>query len=245
MTAPAMPSEPANRNAGRYESNQPRLSARAPGGERGADLVGGEHPAEHDAGALAAERLAAERDGGRHGRHPVEAVEDDEHDQRRAPASEQRGVQDEQRQAAQAVVPEQQPARVEAVGQPARGGRADDVEDADRGEQPGAGRPSTCRGRGRPRSSACRSGRWCRAADEEGAREQPEVALARRLPEHVDGVPERVARRPRRRRRRARSVRRRARGRLARAGRAGTRPRAAATTNSAASATSAAAVRQP
>ena len=44
------------------------------------------------------------------------------------------------RQAAQEVVAEEQVARVDPVGQPARGDRADDVEDADQREQPGRGR---------------------------------------------------------------------------------------------------------
>ena len=50
----------------------------------------------------------------------------------------ERGVQAEQRQAAQPVVPEQQPARIEAVGEIAGADRADHVEHAGGGEQAGA-----------------------------------------------------------------------------------------------------------
>ena len=55
--------------------------AGAPRGERGAEHVRAEDPAEDDADAVAAEDLGGQRDGRRDGRDPVEPVEDDEEDQ--------------------------------------------------------------------------------------------------------------------------------------------------------------------
>src|SRR5690606_5656654 len=56
--------------------------ARAVGSDRGADLVRGEHPAEHDR-PVHAEPLTAQRHGRRNGGDPVEPVEDHEHPQAR------------------------------------------------------------------------------------------------------------------------------------------------------------------
>src|SRR6266850_3997295 len=53
------------------------------------------------------------------------------------PICTERVRQREQAEPAQAVVPREQESRVVAVGQPARADRADEVEDADRGEQRG------------------------------------------------------------------------------------------------------------
>ena len=57
--------------------------------DAGADHVGGEDPAEDDAGPLEAEVLAAQRHRRRHGGHPVEAVEEDEDEQARVTAGQQ------------------------------------------------------------------------------------------------------------------------------------------------------------
>ena len=104
----------------------------------------------------------------------------------------ERRVQPEQRDAAQAVVPEQEPARVVAVGQPARRDRADDVEHADRGEQAGAlhlREPVVRAGGDEVRADQAVRGR---AADEEREHEQLEVTPRRELPQRRDGVAERV-----------------------------------------------------
>ncbi len=68
----------------------------------------------------------------RHGRDPVEAVE--HRKQRQAVEREAGERQVEQRKATQAVVPEQQPAIVVTVRQPARADGANDIEQAHRGE---------------------------------------------------------------------------------------------------------------
>ena len=102
---------------------------------RRAQLMAGKDPAEHQVGALGAELLRGEPHGRRHGRDPVEPVEHRE--QRQAVEREIGERQEQQRQAAQAVIPEQQLAIVVAVGQPAGGDGADEIEDAHRREQAG------------------------------------------------------------------------------------------------------------
>src|SRR3954452_10887896 len=72
----------AGRQERRLVGAEPRAArAGAPRRERAAQLVAGEDPGEDDAHALRAEAPAHERDGRRHRRHPVEAVEDDEGDE--------------------------------------------------------------------------------------------------------------------------------------------------------------------
>jgi hypothetical protein len=100
---------------------------------RRAELMAGKDPAEHQVGALRPEPLRGEPHRRRHGRDPVEAVE--HRKQRQAVEREIGERQEQQRQAAQAVIPEQQPAIVVAVRQPARDDGADEIEDAHRGEQ--------------------------------------------------------------------------------------------------------------
>ncbi len=90
--------------------------------------MAGKNPAEHHAGLFPAEAIGGELHRRRHGRDPVEAVEHRE--QRQAVEREIGERQIEQRQPAQAVIPEQQPAIVEAVGQPAGADGADEIEDA-------------------------------------------------------------------------------------------------------------------
>ena len=110
----------------------------------------------------------------------------------------QRGVQPQQRNAAQAVVPEQQPARIEAVGQPAGADGADHVEHADHGQQPGAAhlaQPVVGAGRDQVRTDQA-VGRG--AADEERSRQQPEVAHPHSSAQRADRVSERVHELPRR-----------------------------------------------
>jgi len=83
----------------------------------GADLVAGEHPPDHHAGLLRAEAVGRQFHGRRYGGDPIETVEHGE--QRKAVESEIGERQIDKRQPPQAVIPEQQPAIVEAVGQPA------------------------------------------------------------------------------------------------------------------------------
>ncbi len=89
-------------------------------------------PAEHHAGAFRPEPIGGQFHGRRHGGDPVEAVEHGE--QRQAVEREIGERQIEQRKPAQAVIPEQQPAIVETVGQPAGADRADEIESAHHGE---------------------------------------------------------------------------------------------------------------
>src|SRR5207253_416648 len=106
----------------------------AEGGGGGAELVGGEDPAEEQADVPAAEQVGGEADGRWHGGDPVQAVEDDE--EAEAEKAGAVGVGEEQEgEAAQAVVPGEEPAAVEAVGEPAGDEGADDVEEADQGEE--------------------------------------------------------------------------------------------------------------
>ena len=59
-------------------------------------------------GARGAEVLAAQRQGGRHGGHPVQAVEDDERDHAGVQVGAEQRRQQEQREPAQPVVGQQQ-----------------------------------------------------------------------------------------------------------------------------------------
>ena len=143
--------------------------------------VRGEHPAEDDAGALQAEVGPAQRDGRRDGGHPVQAVEHDEHPQRRGDHRPEQPRHDQQRHPAEPVVDEQQQPGVDPVGEPARPDRADDVEDADHREQAGRGRrrhPVVVgrRDEVRPDQPVRRP-----AADPEGADQDPERPGARAL----------------------------------------------------------------
>ena len=104
--------------------------------ERGADLVRREHPAEDD-GARLTEDLDAECRGGRHCRHPVQAVDDDERQDAGVHGVGQQRRQHQQPDAAERVVERQQDPRIDPVGErPGRDG-ADDVEDPDQGQQAG------------------------------------------------------------------------------------------------------------
>ena len=105
--------------------------------------------------------------------------------------------QEQQRDAAQRVVDRQQPARVEAVGEPAGGDRADDVEDADDREQRGGRRDRHAVVVGGGHEVGPDQAVGGGAADREGAGEQPERAGA--------GAPRQD--RARARRRRARTAR--------------------------------------
>ena len=93
---------------------------RAAGRRRAAELVEREHPAEDDAGLLGPEAARGERDRRRHGGDPVEPVEGDEQRPACSSASSSALESSTRLDAAQRVVPEQQHARVHAVGQPAR-----------------------------------------------------------------------------------------------------------------------------
>ena len=132
---------------------------------------------------------AAQGNRGRHGRDPVQAVEDDEHPHAGLDAGREHGIQRQQREAAAAVVGDEQPARVDPVGEPARGDRADDVEDADDGEQAGGGRRRhpVVVGGGHEVGLDDAVGRP--AAHPEGEHERPERPAAAGLAQHVDGHP--------------------------------------------------------
>src|SRR5690606_18326341 len=147
--------------------------ARAESGHGGAQLVGGEDPAEDD-GGVRAEVVAADGEGGRDGGHPVEAVEDDEDpDAGFGGGGEQRG-QGHEGQAAPEVVDHEQDAGIDPVGEPAGQDGAGDVEQADGGQQ--------ARGDGGRHAVVVRGGDemgadqavGAHAADGEATREQPE-----------------------------------------------------------------------
>ena len=119
----------------------PVVSRMTPGGrgrDRRADLVRGEDPAEDD-DPVRAEHLPAERGGRRHGGHPVQAVDDDEDEHAGLHRVGEQPGQHQQPDAPEEVVDRQQDPRVDLVGQRAGDDGADDVEDADQGEQPGGG----------------------------------------------------------------------------------------------------------
>ena len=95
--------------------------------------MAGEDPAEHQIGALRPEPLRGEPHRRRHGGDPVEPIE--HRKQRQAVEREIGERQEQQRQAAQAVIPEQQIAIVVAVRQPARRDGAEEIENAHRRQQ--------------------------------------------------------------------------------------------------------------
>ena len=93
----------------------------------------GKDPAEDWPNPILAEPVGDQAHGRRHGRHPIQAVKHDEGGQRgHARVVGQR--QEQQRDAAQRVVPDQQLARIHAVRQPARERRAEQVEHAHGGQ---------------------------------------------------------------------------------------------------------------
>ena len=139
-----------------------------------AELVAGDDPAEHQRPAAVAERLVAEPERRRHRGEPVEPVENGK--DRQAGGREAGIGKIHQRQAANAVIDAEQLARVEAVGQPAGKGGADQVEHAHHGEQPGGlhlGNAHVAAKRDQMRADKAVGGE---AADEEGGEQQPEDA---------------------------------------------------------------------
>src|SRR5262249_34325125 len=167
---------------------------RRPGRERGPHLVRGEDPAEDHRAAFPAEDLVRQGHRRRHGGDPVQAVDEDEPEQAQPAGAERRG-QHQQRDAAQAVVPQQQPARVDPVGEPAGGKCAGHVEDADQRQQAGGGGlrdPVVVAGRDQVGADqAVRRG----AADRERAGQQPERRAAGRLGQRPQRGADRVRRR--------------------------------------------------
>ena len=114
-----------------------------------------------------------------------------------------------QRQSAQAVVPEQQQARVEAVGKPAGERRAEQIENAHRGEQRRALHlRHAVVGAHRDQVRADVTVR-ARAADEEAEEKQPEIARLARHAERAERDLDRIFRRRDRGRRQHRPFRRR------------------------------------
>src|SRR5256886_1119773 len=81
---------------------------------RGAELVSGSEPAEHDPHVVAAEGIGRQARGRRYRGNPVEAVEDHEGGEAEVGRAERVG-QEQQREAAEAVVPAEQVAVVPAV----------------------------------------------------------------------------------------------------------------------------------
>ena len=146
--------------------------ARDPGRDRGTEHVRGEDPAVHDADVVPPESIGHERDGRRHGRDVVEPEEHRERGDRHRVVDER---QEQQAHAPEAVVDEQEAARIDAVGQPAARDRADEVEEAhDRERARGGhgGEPVVDRVRDEVLADEA-VGRG--AADEERAGEEPEV----------------------------------------------------------------------
>src|SRR5262245_30950187 len=93
-------------------------------------------PPENDAEMRAPEGLSSQGRGRWDRRDPVEPVEDRERDERRLGPGQEKRERD-QRETAEAVVPEEEPAAVVPVGEPPGPDSADDVEGADHCEQPG------------------------------------------------------------------------------------------------------------
>ena len=147
-----------------------------PGGPRRdgrADHVRGEHPAIDDADVALPEAVGDQGDGRRHGRDVVEPEQDRERPDRQRVVDER---QEQQADAPEAVVHEEQLARVPAVGQPAAGERAHEVEEAHDGQRPGGrdGREAVVHGvRDEVLADQAVGGR---AAHEERAGQEPEVA---------------------------------------------------------------------
>jgi hypothetical protein len=129
--------EAAGQEGQQVVAGQAAHRARAKRRKRTADLVPGEDPRDDHRGVAAAEHLVGERESGGAGGDPVETVKDRE--DRQADRVELGKRHHDQGQAAQPVVPEQQHARVEAVAHPAGQRGADQAEDAERGQDVGAG----------------------------------------------------------------------------------------------------------
>jgi hypothetical protein len=85
-------------------------------------------PRDDDRRVFSSEHLICQRHGRRAGRDPIETVENRE--DREADNVKLRERYQGERKSAQPVIPEEQEARVEAIAQPARGGRADQAERA-------------------------------------------------------------------------------------------------------------------
>jgi len=191
----------ASRDPGGRVRRQRRADhARAQGADARSDLVRGDDPSERDRGVANADRLGGEPDRRRNRGDPIQAVEDGEHGQPEHLRVE--GVrQPQQREPAQPVVPEEELARIESVREPAAGRRADEIEDAHHREQ--AGRSHLGNAVIHARRHEVRADQPVRgsAADEEAAREEPEVSLARALPQDAERIGERVLARGHERRR--------------------------------------------
>ena len=161
--------------------------------DRGADLVGGEDPAEDD-GPVQPEHLAAQGDGRRHGGHPVQAVDDDEHQHAGLHRGRQQPGQHQQTDAPEEVVAGQQDPRVDLVGERAGHDGAHDVEDADQGQQAG--------GRGHGHAVIVSRGHEVgadqsvggRPADRESAGQRPEGPGLGGVPQRPQGALDRAGR---------------------------------------------------
>ena len=151
----------------------------------GTNLVAGKHPPEHHAGLLRAEAVGRQFHGRRYGGDPIETVEHSE--QRKAVEREIGEGQVEQRKAAQPVIPEQQPAIVEAVGQPAGADGAEEVENAHHREHARRGHRRQAIVVAQRDEMGLNQSIGAATADEERAEQYPEDWHARRVLEHIDG----------------------------------------------------------
>ena len=132
------------------------------------------------------------RDGG----DPVETVE---HGEDRQPGVVGQHVgQKEERQAAEAVVREQEPAAVESVGEPARGGGADEVEDPHRRQHARRLHLEDAVVHARGDEVGADEAVGAGAAHEERPGEEPEVAHGHGAPQRVHGDARRIGGRRRR-----------------------------------------------
>ena len=159
----------------------------------------GDDPAERDWRITDTDGFGGQTHRGRDRGDPVEAVEDGEQRQPEHLGLE-RLRQPEQREPAEAVVPEEELARIESIRQPAAGRGADEIEYAHHRQQAGGahfGDAVVHAGRNEVRTDQAVG---ARAADEEAAGEEPEVGLARALPQYANGVGERILARLRLRR---------------------------------------------
>ena len=159
----------------------------------------GDDPSERDGRVAHAHRLRRQPDRGRHRGDPVQAVEHGEHRQAEHLRIE-RLRQPEEREPAQAVVPEEELAGVEAIGEPAAGRGAHQVEDAHHREQPRGAHLGDAMVHARRDQVRAHQPVGGRSTNEEAARQEPEVALARALAQDADRIRDRVL--PRRRKRR-------------------------------------------
>jgi glucose-6-phosphate 1-dehydrogenase len=151
-----------------------------------ADLMTGGDPAEDDRPFFATERIDREPHGRRHRRHPIQTIEHREERQPEHAGHAERIRHEDQREPAQTVVPEEQPAIAPAIREPARERGADEIERAHHREVARclhfrnaviAARRDEVRA-----DEAVRTG----AADEERAEQDPEVALLRRAAERTE-----------------------------------------------------------